>query len=383
MGTQMTGVAKRTWTMKVLKTTARMILTVGVVAIAGVGVVAGVGVLNDRAGAVPPPDVAPPLPVQVQTIEMKKGYTTPRRFTGQIEARSNLSLSFELGGRISSLLVDEGDSVIAGQEIARLDTDLLDAEATRLSASRGAIAAQLSSAEARLTRAIELQRQGFTSQARLDDALAARDELTNRIAEIDATLKSVRINLEKSVLYAPFDGQVGEQNVDLAETVQAGQPIVRLMETSAPELRVGLPLDISADDLKLVEISINDEIKPAQLARLRPDIDPVTRTRTALFALDGSENVLFGQSASLVLRTQVAERGAWVPLDALQSGAGSVWALMLVVEDRLVPAAVEILHIEDRHAYVRGTFEQGSVFVTTGAHRAVPGQTVSILDPGA
>ena len=56
MGTQMTGVTKQTWTMTVLKTTARMILTVGVVAIAGVAVVAGVGVLNDRAGAVPPPD---------------------------------------------------------------------------------------------------------------------------------------------------------------------------------------------------------------------------------------------------------------------------------------------------------------------------------------
>ncbi len=254
--------SKQTWTMKVLSIMARMILTVSVIGIAGIAVVMGVGLLSDRAGAVPEPDAALPLPVQVQTIDMKQGYTTPRRFTGQIEARADVSLSFELGGRIVSLSVDEGDSIAAGQEIARLDTDLLDAEATRLSASRGAVAAQLSSAEARLTRAIELQRQGFTSQAGLDDALAARDELTSRIAEIDAALKSVQINLEKSVIYAPFDGQVGAQNVDAAETIQAGQPIVRLMETSAPELRVGLPLDIAADELNSVEVSFGEQILP-------------------------------------------------------------------------------------------------------------------------
>lgn len=371
--------SKQTWTMKVLSIMARMILTVSVIGIAGIAVVMGVGLLSDRAGAVPEPDAALPLPVQVQTIDMKQGYTTPRRFTGQIEARADVSLSFELGGRIVSLSVDEGDSIAAGQEIARLDTDLLDAEATRLSASRGAVAAQLSSAEARLTRAIELQRQGFTSQAGLDDALAARDELTSRIAEIDAALKSVQINLEKSVIYAPFDGQVGAQNVDAAETIQAGQPIVRLMETSAPELRVGLPLDIAADELRSVEVSFGEQILPAYLSRIRPDIDPVTRTRTALFALEGPGNMLFGQSASLVLRSEVTAQGAWVPVDALQSGEGSVWTLMLVVEDKLAPAAVEILHIEDQGAFVRGTFEQGSVFVTTGAHRVVPGQTVSIL----
>ncbi|ABG31799.1 efflux RND transporter periplasmic adaptor subunit [Roseobacter denitrificans] len=375
----MTGPTKQTWTRKVLGTTARMILTVSFIGIAGFAVVMGVGLLSDRARAVPEPEAARPLPVHVQTIEMKQGYTTPRHFTGQIEARANVSLSFELGGRIVSLSVDEGDSVVAGQEIARLDTDLLDAEATRLSASRGAVAAQLSSAEARLTRAIELQRQGFTSQARLDDALAARDELTNRIAEIDAALKSVQINLEKSVIYAPFDGQVGMQNVDAAETIQAGQPIVRIMETSAPELRVGLPLDIAADDLRSVEISLGGTLHPAKLSRIRPDIDPITRTRTALFSLEKPGNLLFGQSASLVLRSDIKAQGAWVPVDALQSGEGSVWTLMLVVEDRLQPAAVEILHIEDQRAYVRGTFEQGSVFVTTGAHRVVPGQSVSVL----
>lgn len=359
----------------VLQGTATL-LTIG---IAGVVLVIGVGILNDRAAAVPEPDAAPALPVSVETLRIEDSYTLPRRFIGQIEARASVSLSFELGGRIDKLLVEEGDTVTAGQGIARLDIDLLDADRRRLKASRAASKAQLVSAESRLARAMQLQKQGFTSQETLDQALAARDELSNRIAETDAALDTVAINIEKSVLFAPFDGQIAAQNVDAAETIQAGQEIVTVMETSAPEFRVGLPLGVSADALATVQIDVGGQELPATLKRIRPDIDPVTRTRTALFALDTDRDVVFGQTAALVMRSTVMAQGAWVPADALQSGEGSVWTVMVVVGDKLQPAAVEILHIEDQQAFVIGSFDEGARIVTSGAHRIVGGQTVTIV----
>ncbi|WP_227268673.1 efflux RND transporter periplasmic adaptor subunit [Roseobacter weihaiensis] len=368
------GSAKRVKTL-VLQASATL-LTIG---IAVAVLVIGVGFLNDRAAAVPEPDPAPALPVSVETLRMEDSYTLPRRFIGQIEARATVSLSFELGGRIDALLVEEGDTVTAGQEIARLDIDLLEADRRRLEASRAASKAQLVSAESRLARAMQLQKQGFTSQETLDQALAARDELSNRIAETDAALDTVAINIEKSVLFAPFDGQIAAQNVDAAETIQAGQEIVTVMETSAPEFRVGLPLDVSAEALARVQIDVAGQALPATLKRIRPDIDPVTRTRTALFSLDIERDVVFGQTASLVMRSTVAAQGAWVPADALQSGEGSVWTVMIVVEDKLYPAAVEILHLEDERAFVTGSFDADAQIVTSGAHRIVGGQTVTIV----
>jgi RND family efflux transporter MFP subunit len=357
----------------------RATLTLGVVAAAGVAIVTATGLLADRAAAVPDQKAAQAVPVSVAPLTMTDRYNLPRRFVGQIEAGADVSLSFELGGKLTALYVDEGDAVEQGQIIARLDTDLLEVEATRLKASRAATLARLAFAQTRLTRAEQLQKQGFTSTETLDQALSERDALTNQIAEIDAALFAVEINIKKSILRSPFTGQIAARSVDRAETISAGQQVVSAMETSAPKLRVGLPLDLSAADLAQVSVDVSGTTVSATLERLRPDIDPVTRTRTAIFTLDTDNPVLFGQTAALLLQTEVLTQGAWVPTGALQSGQGSVWTVLIVTDDKLHTAAVEILHIEDDRAFVRGTFKDGTRFVTSGAHRVVAGQTVTII----
>lgn len=356
-----------------------MTMTLGVVGLSAVAIVFAVGFLGDRAAAVPDPEGATPVPVSVATIRMEEQYSLPRRFIGQVEARANVALSFELSGRIDALYVEEGDMVETGAVIARLDTDLLEAEARRLNASRAATVVQLEFAEARLERAQQLQKQGFTSTETLDQALAARDELSNRIAETDATLEAVKINIAKSELYAPVTGQIAAQSVDAAETISAGQQIVTVIETSVPELRVGLPIDLDAAKLAYVSVDIDGTVIPATLKRLRPDIDPVTRTRTGLFTIETDLPVLIGQTAALLLDTDIPATGAWVPTDALQSGEGSVWRVLIVEDARLDTVAVEILHMENDQAYVRGTFEDGTRIVTAGAHRVVSGQAVSVI----
>jgi RND family efflux transporter MFP subunit len=354
-------------------------LTTAVAAFAGAAIILGVGLLKDRAAAVPEPEAAAPVPVRVATLHLDNGYTVPRRFVGQIEPGADVALSFELSGRLDILLVEEGEAVEQGQVLARLDTDLLKAEEARLEAARAASVAQLVFAESRLARAMQLKKQGFTSQETLDQAQAARDELSNRIAEIDAALRSVSINLEKSIMIAPVSGQIATQTAETGETIQAGKQIVSLMETTRPELRVGLPLDVAAERLQAVQVELSGGKTPATLKRLRPDIDPVTRTRTALFTLPAGTGALFGQTAALTLDTFVEQQGAWVPLDALQSGKGSVWTVLAVVDDRLRRATVELLHVDGDRAYVHGSFEDGAEIVISGAHRVVPGQTVAAI----
>ena len=219
--------------------------TVAVVGLAGLGIVAGSDFLAARAEATPPAAGAAATTVAVKPLRNERSYRVPRQIVGQIEAASTSVLSFELGGRVTQVAVEEGDTVSAGQEIARLDTALLEAEKTRLQASRAATQAQLTFAKTRVARAEQLRGQGFSSQETLDETTATRDELTSRIAEIDAALETVTINLEKSVLYAPFAGRIGAHNIDGGETLAAGQAGGSLIETSAPQVRSGLPLSFT------------------------------------------------------------------------------------------------------------------------------------------
>ncbi|MFQ6550186.1 efflux RND transporter periplasmic adaptor subunit [Aestuariibius sp. 2305UL40-4] len=365
----------RRFALKLLSITATLL----VVGLAVGAVATGSTVLTSRAEATEPPVTAALTPVATERLVIESAFDLERRFVGQVEARYRAALSFELGGRLDAIEVDEGDPVEAGAVLARLDTDLLEADRDRLVASRDALSAQLIFAESQVGRNETLVGQGFTSQERLDQAVATRDELTARIIETEAALDAVEIRIEKSVLRAPFAGRIGARNVDGGETLAAGQTILTLIDVAEPQIRVGLPLSVSIEDLEAVEALVGGARHEATLINLRPDIDPVTRTRTALFVLETETPPAFGQTATLLMRERVAQPGAWVAMDALQEGTGSVWTVLIVDDHGVVRnAAVEILHAESERAFVRGSFEDGARLIRSGAHRVTPGQSVRL-----
>ncbi|MEL6643289.1 MAG: efflux RND transporter periplasmic adaptor subunit [Pseudomonadota bacterium] len=354
-------------------------MTLLVIAGAGVAVFLGSNTLAERAAASQPTGVADITKVAVTPLTLEQGYTVPRRFVGQIEAGANVDLSFELGGRLIDIAADEGDLVSEGQVIARLDTAILQAEAARLQSSRAATEARLTFATSQLERTQRLRDQGHVSAAALDQAQATYDELTNAMAEIEAAAASVAININKSVIRAPFAGQIGNRLVDAGTTLAAGQPVLTVIETSAPRLRVGLPLSIDTNQLANTQIEIEGDLMPATLIQLRPDIDPVTRTRTAVFEIGDDAVPAFGATAALVVEAPVQEAGAWIPIDALQEGARGFWTILVVDDGVVRNASVELLHAEETRAFVRGTFEAGAQLIDRGAHRVVPGQSVQVL----
>jgi hypothetical protein len=114
----------------------------------------------------------------------------------------------------------------------------------------------------------------------------------------------------------------------------------------------------------------------ATLDRLRPDLDPVTRTRAVVFALD--RPAPSGTLATLELTREVPGRGAWVPLSALSEGIQGLWTLyVLDADDTLRRESVEVLHATGTRAFIAGTFAPGARSVPAGAHRIAPGQRVS------
>lgn len=355
----------------------RISFTFAVIAGAVLAVQFGAAELSRRAEAAPSPDPASSLPVQIRPVERLGGYTVTRAFIGQIETQRNVTVSFELPGRLADVFVDEGDHVVAGEMIARQDTALLEAEHAQLLASRSATRAQLTFAEQTVERNEELQRRGFAPQAGVDEAQARRDELLGRMAEINAGLDSVDIRLRKTKLQAPFAGRVTVRNVDGGEVLGASQPVISLVELSAPQIRVGLPLDIDETILDEVQVEVAGQVYPARMTSLRPDVDPVTRTRTALFAVDTDRLLTVGQTAQLNLQHRIAADGFWVPVASLKEGVRGQWTLLAVDEAQSVRAAqVEILHAESNRVYVRAGLPNGTPLIDVGPQRVTVGQRV-------
>lgn len=349
-------------------------------------VVTGSSFIADRADSVGLPDIAPPVTVRTQPMAREPGYTVTRSFVGQLEAAQEADLAFEAGGTLAAIFVEEGAYVEAGAVLARTDTRALSADRDATLAARTALEAQLELAKLTTARQERLEQQGFAATQRFDEARLSVMELTARIDQTDAQIARIDVALDKSELRAPFAGRVGARMADLGQTVGSGAPVLRLLEEAAPRLRVGLPADLAVD-LAIgaqADAVFGAQAYAATLVYLRPDLDPRTRTRSAVFELvlsEGQTAPAYGQSGQIRLTQTVEDPGAWVPLMALREGVNGSWTVMAVDgENRATLEAVELLHSSASHAFVRGSFSDGAALIAAGPHRVVPGQLVEIAE---
>jgi RND family efflux transporter MFP subunit len=370
---------------KLIRRTMRMAGTGMVVALAAGAIWQGSAMIAQRASAVEGPAPTAAIAVSVSPFEIVDGYTVKRRFSGQIEAPQSASVSFEQGGTLKTVLVDDGDTVLAGQTLAMLDDRLLRADVARLKASKTALEAQLELATLTDKRQAELQTKGFASAQSADQTRLSIVELNARLAEIEASILAASIRLEKAVIRAPFDGRVNTRLSDPGNTVAAGQAVLALVEDGQPVFRVGVAPDLIAQ-LQIgsaMEILLSGETRTAEIIAILPQIDPVTRTRVVRARLDDRSDLAFGQTGEALLAQTIRSRGSWIPVAALEDGIRGLWTIKTVSGPAPYHVAIEsaeIIHADGENAFVRGTFSDGDRFINTGVHRVAAGQTVRVMD---
>ncbi|MEM9318123.1 MAG: efflux RND transporter periplasmic adaptor subunit, partial [Pseudomonadota bacterium] len=277
---------------RVLSTVLTALLAVGAVALA-------TGTIETRASQAPAPEAAPPATVSAAPLTVQPGYSVTRHFVGQVEPQQRIDVAFEAGGTVAEIVVAEGDRVAEGALLARLDTRALEADRRSVLAAQAALMAQLELAERTAERAEGLGESGFASQQRLDEARLAVAELTARVAETTARLEVIDVALDKAVLRAPFSGEIGARAADPGQTLAAGAAVLTLLQDGAAELHIGLPPALAAtlEPGLEVESTVAGQTQMAVLDQLQPDLDPATRTQTAIFRLTGT--AAFGQAGRI------------------------------------------------------------------------------------
>ena len=265
-----------------------------------------------------------------------------------------------------------------------LDTAQLEASRKQREAQIRELEARLDLARLTLERQTKLRENGWSPEQRFDEATTALDELSAAIDRVKAQVSSIDIDIEKSQLKAPFDGVIAARSIDEGAVIAAGTPILTILEDGHRQLRVGLPPEVAAklDETKTYQVQTRAGPVSARLYASRPDLQSATRTVTALFDVKTADATPFGEIVTLLLEREIDERGAWVPLAALQESDRGLWSLLTVAEEDGKPIvrreAAEVLHVDGAQAYVRGTFEPGASVIANGTNRVVPGQLVAL-----
>jgi HlyD family secretion protein len=182
---------------------------------------------------------------------------------GTVETRMRATLSPEIGGRVVEIAVREGDTVSAGQLLLRMADDDYAAEVTLRERARTAAEAarreaclaadQAEREHARYVRLSndedEIVSEELLEQlaSRRDVGVAACEAAKARVEEAEAARRRAKVELEKTVIRAPFDGVVAELTAELGEWITPsppGLPIPPVIELLQREANyVSAPLD--------------------------------------------------------------------------------------------------------------------------------------------
>lgn len=200
-------------------------------------------------------------PTQASTVLTATGYTY---------ARSRAAVGAKIIGRVVELPVDEGDTIEAGDIIAVLDSDDLQASVRLAEASLNEARARLADAERELVRQAGLVEDQLTSQALYDTAITQRDVAVAQVGTAEARLNAAQAQLDYTVVRAPIDGVIIERNIEVGEMVAPGGFTSQQSTGSIVRIADPTSLEVEAD----INESYIARLQLGQRASIRVDAVP-------------------------------------------------------------------------------------------------------------
>jgi RND family efflux transporter MFP subunit len=337
----------------------------------------------------PPAPAAIAKPVFVTTVTLTAS-APARAFTAVVRARVETDLGFRTGGKVVERRVEVGDTVKAGQVLARLDLAdyqlAVNAAADQVQAA-SVDAQQAASDEARFRR---LLADGSVGAADHERQKARADAAAARLAQAKRQLDLARNREGYATLVAPYAGVVTALRFERGQVVAEGQPVLSLARDGEREIVADLPEDWVGrartqvatatpwHDPKSPLRLVLRELSPLASAqgrtfRVRYAAAPESRAQAAALPL--------GSTAQLTLSgPQAGPAAAVLPVTALvkASGAAGVWTLD-AKGSGLVFQPVQVVSMDDASVHVTG-LAAGSRVVSVGAQKLDAGLTVRAVE---
>jgi len=205
---------------------------------------------------------------------------------GKIQPEKDIKVSPFIGGEVVELTVQEGDQVISGQLLAKIDPEAYQTAYTRSEAALNSQKASVANAKASVAQAkaefvqseldynrnkglwekqvisnadFEKVKANFqVSQSRVDAANESLKSAKYQVKSSEASLKEARENLTRTAVFAPQDGTVSSLSVEKGERVQgasqfsAGTELMRIANLNNMEVHV----EVNENDI--VRVAIGD-----------------------------------------------------------------------------------------------------------------------------
>ncbi len=181
--------------------------------------------------------------------------------SGYLVARKQSVVSSKIQGRISSLRVEEGSVVNAGDILATLDNEDAQAAIVKAKADIDYAKADLAEAQRQERLQQDLYRSKVVSQDALDAAQAKVNLAAAAIQQDQANLQVQQAYLDFTTVRAPFAGVVVKKMTEVGESVAPIPPGVNISTSSGAIVAIA--------DMNSLEAEVN--VNESNVAQLQPN----------------------------------------------------------------------------------------------------------------
>ena len=178
----------------------------------------------------------------------------PTSFTGNISAQTTAAVRARVSGHVVEKYVQGGETVVAGQPLFRLDARTYEANLANARASAAQANAAFVNADKDSERYRVLAEQGAVSQQTYDNQASTAAQSRAAYEASAAQVRLAEDNLEDTIVYAPFDGTLEMDDIDLGTFVTAGSTTLVTINSENP-----VAVDFSMSETEYLALMNGDD----------------------------------------------------------------------------------------------------------------------------
>lgn len=303
------------------------------------------------------------------------------RVTGSVAAKREMPVGVQgEGGMITSVLVEPGTFVRAGQVLARVDRSVQTQQVAQLQAAVARAHADAQLAQSQLDRAQTLVGKGFISKADIDTRTAARDgaRAAERLAQ--AQLRESQARLGRLDIRAPSDGLVMARNVEAGQIVSgASPPLFKIAQHGQMELRAAIAEQDLAK-LRVGQPAVTTVVGSGhqvsgKIWLLEPMIDMTSRQGMARILLDRDTQVRPGGFANALISAGSTTKPV-LPQSAVQADDKGSYVLIVGPDGKVARRDVTVGTITSTGLSIASGLDGTEKVVATAGAFLQPGEKI-------
>lgn len=308
------------------------------------------------------------IPVRVLTAETSS-VLRQTAYVGNVEPAKSTILTAPYSGTLKNIGVREGDRVKTGQIMAETFSQSVNSRYE-------AAAATLKRAQDTYRRATQVHKSGSITDAKMVEAETA-------FRQAEALEKAAAQARQDGRLKAPFDGVVDEIMADEGVELTLGQPILRLLDLSAVEIRFPVPeKEIgrwqAGDSVHIIVPALDDRLFQACVTTTGLSASAVSHTYLCTAKLSDSAAALKPGMVCKVYDRRLSDSGFVLPAELVERDAQGTY-LWVVENGHARKRAVRTAGFSGNGILIREGLRTGDRVITDGRSKISEGSTVEII----